>query len=496
MLPPWTVRLGAALLGAAAGAVAVGGLVTAGPGLPGQHGLLPQKTAASQASAPTGQSNQAKAAQAVATTETAAAAPQLAALEEDVSDAQDATPLPGERPRGAADTATPSTPAEDGQSEIRQRTLEVAKGDTLMKVLLKAGSDRREAHAAVTALSSVYDLRRLMPGQTVTVAFRDASEDGDAAAQLTDVVLRVSPERDAVARLDDGGEFTGEEIERQLETRPQRAAARIDDSLYLAAQRAGVPAEIILEMIRLYSFDIDFQRDIQPGDSFEVLYESLFVENGDLARQGDILYARLTIGGTELPLYRYRTTDDLVDYFNEKGESVRKALMKTPIDGARLSSRFGKRRHPVLGYTKMHRGVDFAAPSGTPIMAAGRGTVEMAGWNGSYGRYIRIRHNGQYKTAYAHMSRIARGVVAGKRVRQGQIIGYVGTTGRSTGPHLHYEVHADGRQINPLGLKLPSGRKLKGQELARFQDTRERLDAVFAALPQEQRVAQSRADKD
>lgn len=469
--------MGAALLGAAAGAIAVGGLVTAGPGLTGMTATATpmQSTTAAQ---PATKSTAAKPVREPA---------RLAALE-DISDNQQTARLPGP---GDADSATVA-PA---QPHIERRTLKVSKGDTLMKVLLKAGSDRREAHAAVTALSSVYDLRRLMPGQTVTVAFRD-SDSADAAAQLTGVVLRVSPERDAVARLDDAGGFTGQEIERELETRPQRAAAQIDDSLYLAAQRAGVPAEIILELIRLYSFDVDFQRDIQPADSFEVLYESQYLENGELAQNGDILYARLTVGGTALPLYRYSTSDGLTDYFNEKGHSVRKALMKTPIDGARLSSRFGKRRHPILGYTKIHRGVDFAAPRGTPIMAAGRGTVEVAGWNGGYGRYIRIRHNGRYKTAYAHLTRIASGVKPGKRVRQGQVIGYVGSTGRSTGPHLHYEVHADGRQINPLGLKLPSGRKLSGNELARFQEERVRLDGVFAALQHEHKVAQSAVEAD
>lgn len=482
MLPPWTVRMGAALLGAAAGAVAVGGLVTAGPGMPEQASVPQAAMPTAAVSAPATPTKTADvtatAAAAIAPAAGGTPAEQLAALE-DISDGQASAKLPvkpDSAPNGGA--AAPLRP------QVEKHTLEVAKGDTLMKVLLKAGSDRREAHAAVTALSSVYDLRRLMPGQTVTVAFRGGSADdkADGPPQLTDVVLRVSPERDAIARLDDAGRFTGKEIERQLETRPQRADARIDDSLYLAAQRAGVPPEIILELIRLYSFDVDFQRDIQPGDSFEVLYESRFLEDGDLANHGEILYAQLTVGGTALPLYRYRTSDGLTDYFNGKGHSVRKALMKTPIDGARLSSRFGKRRHPILGYTRMHRGVDFAAPTGTPIMAAGRGTVELAGWNGGYGRYIRIRHNGRYKTAYAHLSKFARGVRAGARVRQGQIIGYVGSSGRSTGPHLHYEVHADGRQMNPLGLKLPSGRKLKGEELARFQDERTRLDREFAGL--------------
>ena len=451
------MRCLAALLGAAAGAVAVVSLVSAGPGeSPGRAALQAPQPAQERHAPPASEGKDER----------------LAALE-DVDQDQDAAQ--------AAEPVVAAAPA-SGKPEaprVRRQTLPVSKGDTLMKVLLRAGSERREAHEAITALADVYDLRRLMPGQTVTVAFRD---DRKTAARLTDVTIRVSPERDAVARLDDQGSFHGHKIERTLERRAHRAAATIEDSLYLAAQRAEVPPTVIIELIRLYSFDVDFQRDIQPNDSFEVLYESHYVEGGALARHGDVLYAQMTVSGQTLPLYRYQTTDGLVDYFNDKGHSVRKALMKTPIDGARLSSRFGKRRHPILGYTRMHRGVDFAAPSGTPIMAAGRGTVELAGWNGGYGRYIRIRHNGRYKTAYAHLSKFARGVRAGARVRQGQIIGYVGSSGRSTGPHLHYEVHADGRQMNPLGLKLPSGRKLKGEELARFQDERTRLDREFAEL--------------
>jgi murein DD-endopeptidase MepM/ murein hydrolase activator NlpD len=188
------------------------------------------------------------------------------------------------------------------------------------------------------------------------------------------------------------------------------------------------------------------------------------------------------LSGTELRLIRHELANGDVDYFNEKGESVRKALLRTPVDGARLSSRYGKRKHPVLGYTRMHRGVDFAAPRGTPIMAAGDGVVEYASTNGSYGRYLRIRHNGTYKSGYAHLKSFARGVRVGTRVRQGQIVAYVGTTGRSTGPHLHYEIYRDNAQINPLSLKLPTGSKLKGKELKNFQARRAALEKTFAGL--------------
>jgi murein DD-endopeptidase MepM/ murein hydrolase activator NlpD len=241
-----------------------------------------------------------------------------------------------------------------------------------------------------------------------------------------------------VRREADG--FTADTIVKPTVTRPARAEGRIDSSLMQAGIDAGVPASVMIEMIRIYSFDVDFQRDIQKGDSFEVMYERLFDEDGAPVHDGAVRYAALTLSGKTYRLYLFEGEDGARDYFNEKGASVRKALLRTPVDGARISSTFGKRRHPILVYTKMHKGTDFAAPSGTPIMAAGDGVVEKAGRNGGYGNYIRIRHNGTYKTAYAHLSKFARGVRAGSRVRQGDIIGYVGTTGRSTGPHLHYEV--------------------------------------------------------
>lgn len=224
------------------------------------------------------------------------------------------------------------------------------------------------------------------------------------------------------------------------------------------------------------------------------MYEQFRGENGDVVHQGNIHYAKLTLRDKGVPLYRYTTTKGNLDYFNAKGESVRKTLMRTPIDGARLSSRFGKRKHPILGYTRMHSGVDFAAPRGTPIYAAGNGTVVQSGRNGGYGNYVRIRHNGTYQTAYAHLSKFARGARRGARVRQGQVIGYVGTTGRSTGPHLHYEVLRNGRQINPRSVRIPSGEKLKGAELKKFLAMRDARDVEFAQLREAAaRVAENKA---
>jgi murein DD-endopeptidase MepM/ murein hydrolase activator NlpD len=213
-------------------------------------------------------------------------------------------------------------------------------------------------------------------------------------------------------------------------------------------------------------------------------------EDGQMAKTGNISVAEMVLSGQKIRLYRYKAKDGFVDYYSATGQSVRKALLRTPIDGARISSGFGRRRHPILGYTRMHKGLDFAARRGTPIYAAGDGVVDFAGRNGGYGKYVRIRHTGIYKTAYAHMHRYGKGVRTGRRVRQGQIIGYVGSTGRSTGPHLHYEVHKNGRQVNPRSIKLPSGRTLKGRELTAFKMYRVELDRDYVALTQSQQVAE------
>jgi murein DD-endopeptidase MepM/ murein hydrolase activator NlpD len=386
---------------------------------------------------------------------------------------------------------------------IIERNVEIAPGDTLMAVMVRSGSDRATAHAAITALAKSYDPRRLRPGQELTLLFDltgAAEGTGEGAATRTraarpaliQMAFAPSVEVEIHVSLNDAGRFIAKTIHKPLETRLHRAEGSIDDSLYLAAKRAGMPASMIVELIRIYSFDVDFQRDIQRGDRFEVLFEAHYDERGEFAKFGDIQYAKLHVRKTDLPLYRFAMADGEVDYFNDEGHSVRKALMKTPIDGARLTSRFGRRKHPILGYRKMHRGIDFGAPRGTPIMAAGNGVVEVAGWNGGYGRYLRIRHNGRYKTAYGHLSKFRRGIRKGKRVKQGQIVAYVGSTGRSTGPHLHYEILVNNKRINPLRLKLPTGKKLKGRELAQFQKTRGATEKKFAATPAITRLAESR----
>ena len=361
------------------------------------------------------------------------------------------------------------------------KSLRLHNGDTLMNALLRIGSERADAQGAVEALKAVYDPRKLKAGQTLTVAFV-ANGDGGPMA-LHGLKLGIDPGRRVeVGRVVAGG-FAAREVDVPLERVHVRAAGRIESSLYEAATSAGIPNPVMMELIRAFSFDVDFQREIQRGDGFDVLFERYLGETGEVVREGNVVYAVLTLSGQPLKVYRHTNGRGLTDYYDERGHSVRKALLRTPVDGARLTSRYGKRKHPILGYTKMHRGVDFAARKGTTVHAAGDGVIDRMGRNGDYGRYIRIRHKGRYSTAYAHLGRYAKGLRKGRRVKQGQVIGYVGSTGRSTGPHLHYEVLRNGRRINPLKVKLPSGARLKGVDLAAFQAARAATESLFASLP-------------
>tara|TARA_B100000945_G_scaffold101984_1_gene80498 strand:- start:3698 stop:5026 length:1329 start_codon:yes stop_codon:yes gene_type:complete len=254
---------------------------------------------------------------------------------------------------------------------------------------------------------------------------------------------------------------------------------KITSSLYKSATAAGIEANVIIEFARIFGFEVDFQRDIRKGDEFEILFERFTDDRGKSVKTGKILYAYLDVNNQKIKLYRFGKRNNS-DYYNVDGKSISKALMKTPINGARLSSGFGNRKHPILGFTKHHNGTDFAAPTGTPIMASGNGTVIKAGWCGNGGNCVRIRHNSSYTTGYGHMSKIA--TRSGRRVRQGQVIGYVGNTGMSTGPHLHYTVKYNGKFINSQKLKLPSGKILRGDERKLFEVERIKLDVKIAEI--------------
>ncbi|WP_240626308.1 M23 family metallopeptidase [Thalassospira lohafexi] len=366
----------------------------------------------------------------------------------------------------------------------RHETVVLEQGSNLMAVLTASGLERTIAYDAIEALRDVYNPRKLRAGQEFELVYSGDTQDSD---ELLDV-LSFQPDPEtivSVSRTDDGFNASSDKIE--LTTAQNVAAGTIEQSLFLAAERNGVPLPVLMEMIELYSYEVDFQRDIQPGDSFEVMYQELNNDAGERVRYGDVIYASMTLSGHEVRLYSYTDSHGDTDFYNQKGESYRRALMRTPINGARLSSGYGGRKHPVLGYTKMHKGVDFAAPPGTPIFAAGNGSIARIGPYSSYGNYIRIRHNDSYSTAYAHMTGFAKGLRQGSRVKQGDVIGYVGATGRVTGPHLHYEILKDNVQVNPMRIKMPSGKKLKDKELETFLADAQILRKQYAELSLENR---------
>jgi murein DD-endopeptidase MepM/ murein hydrolase activator NlpD len=307
---------------------------------------------------------------------------------------------------------------------------------------------------------------------------------------LVSIALKPSAERDLLIRRNADGSFAVDDNVKVLTPVEARASGVIDGSLYASAKAAGVPEAVVISLIHIYSYDVDFQREVKSGDKFDLLYTTYVDDAGQTIKGGDIAYAELTLGRTKKPLYRFTTADNATDYFTAKGWSGKRQLMRTPIDGARLSSGYGMRRHPILGYTKMHKGVDFAAPKGTPVMASGNGVVKMARWHGGYGNFIELTHTNSYSTGYGHLSRFARGIKPGVKVRQGQVIAYVGSTGRSTGPHLHYEVMLKAKQINPMGVKLPTGRELTGQDLLAFQANVGRVQQALSSEPSQ--VAQAR----
>jgi murein DD-endopeptidase MepM/ murein hydrolase activator NlpD len=354
----------------------------------------------------------------------------------------------------------------------------VRRGDTLIDILNRAGIGPAEAHAVVASLQTVYDPRRLRAGQELSIRAGTGRPEADSR-RLFSLDFDLDFDHSVRVTRGENGRYAAAKTARPQRRDLVHRTGTIDDSLYMSAERAAVPNDVTISLIKLFSWDVDFQRDVRQGDRFEALFEEVSLEDGSgSTRGGDLLYAALSIGGQLLEGYRFEPEDGEFEYFDRNGRSLRKFLMRTPVDGARLSSRFGMRKHPILGYTRMHQGVDFAAPTGTPIYAAGDGKVVIAKRNGGYGRYIRIRHNGDYSTAYAHLSRFAKGITPGRRVKQGQVIGYVGTSGRSTGPHLHYEVLRNDTQINPLQIKQPANQQLAGATFDRFRAEVARIDRL------------------
>ena len=339
----------------------------------------------------------------------------------------------------------------------------VSKGDSFAKVLKKGGLKGRDIDLVILNGKGYYDFSKLYIGDTVKIY---SKYDGKGL-KFFDLIYKYSDTKELIISYINEN-FIYEINEIPLTSEEIFVSGEIKTSLYKAMKDQGLSEIVINEIIRIYSFDVDFQRDIYEGDKFEMLFVKKVNHDGKTIQIEDPKYLMLSSRGTPLIYYLY-DTGEFSEYFDEKGKGMTKSLMKTPINGARLSSSYGMRKHPISGYNKMHKGVDFAAPTGTPIFAAGNGVVEYVGRNGGYGKYIRIRHDSTYKTAYAHLNGYKKGISSGVRVKQGDVIGFVGSTGKSTGPHLHYEIIFNGKQINPATLKLPSGRKLNEEQLSEFQ---------------------------
>lgn len=363
-------------------------------------------------------------------------------------------------------------------SEAVTRQIELDDGQGLQDALVDADVDSGDVRAVLAALRHVHDPRRLKTGQEITLVVR---QTGDVE-RLESLTFQAEPTREVIVRRGADTSFVAETKATPIERHRIAAQAEISGSLYESGRKAGVPRSVLAALWRAYAHAIDFQRDVHAGDRFAVLYDQPTARDGSPVGQAVILYAALTVGGKEFPLYRVVFPDGSADYFDAKGQSVKRSLLRTPVDSAHVTSPFGMRIHPLLGFSKMHTGVDFGAPLGTPIFAAGAGVVEEASWAGGYGRCVRIRHNDRLQTVYGHMNRFSRGLHVGQRVNQGEVIGFVGSTGRSTGPHLHFEVRVAGRPANPLSVNMPTGRTLGKAMMAQFLQGQDRLHQEFSRL--------------
>lgn len=346
-----------------------------------------------------------------------------------------------------------------------RKSLILNPGSSIDMLLMEEEISGSEIVASSRALKKVFNPSRLKAGSRVTLHY-----DWDNRSEFVGYEAELGFDKKIQVFKNSEGEFSGSIYEVKLDRVKKQASGVIQGSLYSSAVDSGIPANIVMNTIHLYSFDVDFQRDIQEGHGYEIIYENLLNEEGEVVKHGSVIGALLKLEDRFLPVYRWETGDGKVDYFNMEGHSARKSLLKTPVNGAYISSNVGMRRHPISGYTSFHRGTDFAARTGSPIMASGDGYItRILKKKTGYGFHIMIKHPNGYETLYAHMSAFARGMKHGRRVKQGEIIGYVGSTGMSTGPHLHYEVRYEGRYLSPNMIKIPPGRILKGEELKEFK---------------------------
>ena len=357
--------------------------------------------------------------------------------------------------------ATPNIKKNIDKEQFVEKKIEILQGDTFVSILENLNFKQKKIYEIISKIEESYDLKKIKTGEIISVFENNFAEIKKIEFfKNNETIISVNLDKEINLNI----------IELTKNSFIESKEYTISESLFSDGIKNDVSSDILVKIIRLFSFDLDFQRDIRVDTVVSISYEfDEIVETGRL-EYNDIKYASIIIDGKQLEYFKFITDDGYVDYFNREGKNVKKSILKTPLDGARISSNFGMRKHPISGFNKMHKGVDFAAPTGTPIYAGGNGIVEYVGRNGGYGKYIRIRHNNGYKTAYAHLSNYKKGISKGVRVNQGEVIGYVGSTGNSTGPHLHYEIIYQNKHINPLKLKLPSGKILKGKELEKFKE--------------------------
>ena len=358
------------------------------------------------------------------------------------------------------EVATPNIKKNIDKEQFVEKKIEILQGDTFVSILENLNFKQKKIYEIISKIEETYDLKKIKTGEIISVFENNFAEIKKIEFfKNNETIISVNLDKEINLNI----------IELTKNSFIESKEYTISESLFSDGIKNDVSSDILVKIIRLFSFDLDFQRDIRVDTVVSISYEfDEIVETGRL-EYNDIKYASIIIDGKQLEYFKFITDDGYVDYFNREGKNVKKSILKTPLDGARISSNFGMRKHPISGFNKMHKGVDFAAPTGTPIYAGGNGIVEYVGRNGGYGKYIRIRHNNGYKTAYAHLSNYKKGISKGVRVNQGEVIGYVGSTGNSTGPHLHYEIIYQNKHINPLKLKLPSGKILEGTELEKFK---------------------------
>ena len=355
----------------------------------------------------------------------------------------------------------------------------IKKGDTIQKILRKFNVQNNEIETVIKQYKKYGNPKQLFAGNIIDIIVEKKLDKEENS--IVKFSVPVTKSTTIAITKNEENKIISKKIITKLYKKKTLSDNAIKNNLYSAAMEVNINPDTIIEFARIFGFEIDFQRDIRKNDYFKILYEKFFDENGEFIKSGSILYAHMSVNGRDITLYKFGTDKDY-GYFDNNGKSVEKALMKTPINGSRLSSPFGVRKHPILGFNKMHTGTDFAAPMGTPIIASGSGTIIKAKWCGGGGNCIKIKHNSTYETMYAHMKSFAKGIKVGKKVRQGQIIGYVGSTGMSTGPHLHYEVIVNKKKVNSQKLKLPPGKILKNDQRKEFEIHRIKTDVLIAEM--------------